>query len=159
MVCEDKAGGKESEEGLHSSIGETLFDVNPMISFKTFLQRVMDDDRLSDSCRNSVMSEVEIWENERFGGRFLFFVYQFLFNQFSQAPILLLILLCRPVRAPPSQLPPPFLPFHSLSRLPLLHCQLLLERAGVSRILRTEREGGGSGMVEGNGETRFVSCL
>ena len=58
---------KESEEG-HSSIGESLSDVNPITSFKIFLQRVLDDDRLSDSCWNSEKREVELWENERFGG-------------------------------------------------------------------------------------------
>ena len=54
------------------SIGEGLPDVNPIMTMKTFLQRVMDDDRLSDSCWNSEMREVELWENERFGGRFYF---------------------------------------------------------------------------------------
>ena len=63
---------KESEGG-DSSIGESLSDVNPLILFKTFLQRVMDDDRLSDSCWNSEKREVELWENERFGGRFFSF--------------------------------------------------------------------------------------
>ena len=38
-----------------------------------------------------------------------------------------------PIRVPPSQLPPLLLLFHSLSRLPLLHCQLLLKMVGVSR--------------------------
>ena len=126
---------KGSEEG-YSSIGEeSLFDVNPIMSFKTFLQRVMDDDRLSDSCWNSEMREVELWENERFGGKFLFFFlcicFHFL-NQVSQARILHLIL-HRPVRTPPSQPPLPLLLFHFLSRPPLLQCQLLLKKAGVSR--------------------------
>ena len=65
---------KESEEG-YSSIGESLSDLNPVISFKTFLQRFMDDDRLSDSCWNSEKREVELWENERFGGRFLLLLF------------------------------------------------------------------------------------
>ena len=63
---------KESKEG-YSSIGEGLSDVNPIIWFKIFLQRVIDNDRLSDSCWNSEMREVELWENERFGGRFIYF--------------------------------------------------------------------------------------
>ena len=66
---------KENGEG-YSSIGESLSDVSPIISFKTFLQRVLDDDHLSDSCWNSEKREVELWENERFGGRFLFSVHQ-----------------------------------------------------------------------------------
>ena len=73
---------KENEEG-YSSIEESLSDVNPIISFKTFLQRVIDDDRLSDSCWNSEMREVELWENERFGGRFFcfsFINFHYLFN-------------------------------------------------------------------------------
>ncbi|KAF9525859.1 hypothetical protein CPB83DRAFT_858754 [Crepidotus variabilis] len=32
------------------------------------LQWIIDDDRLSDACWNSEMREVELWENERFGG-------------------------------------------------------------------------------------------
>jgi hypothetical protein len=123
VVCENKEKG--SEEG-YSSIGESLSDVNLIISFKTSLQRVMDDDRLSNSCWNSER-EVELWENERFGGEFLFFsVYQFPYNQSSQAQILLLILHPRLVKTLPSQLQPPRLLFHSLSRFPLLHCRLLL---------------------------------
>ena len=55
---------KESEEG-YSSMGESLSDINPIISFKIFLQQVIDDDRLSDSYWNSEMREVELWENER----------------------------------------------------------------------------------------------
>ena len=65
---------KENGEG-YSSIGESLSDLNPVISFKTFLQRFMDDDRLSDSCWNSEKREVELWENERFGGRFLLLLF------------------------------------------------------------------------------------
>ena len=63
---------KKSGEGC-SGIGECLSDVNPIMSFKTFLQRVIDNNRLSDSCWNSEMEEVELWENERFGGIFLLF--------------------------------------------------------------------------------------
>jgi len=32
------------------------------------IQRFLDDDRLSDECWNSEMREVELWENERYGG-------------------------------------------------------------------------------------------
>ena len=124
---------KENAEG-HSSVGESISDINPIISFKTFLQRVMDDDRLTDSCWNSEKREVELWENERFGGRFFFLVHQPLLNRVSQAQILLLILHPQPVRAPPSRLPPLLRLFHSLPRLPLLQCQLLLKKVGVSRI-------------------------
>lgn len=34
------------------------------------VRRVIDDDRLSDECWNSEMREVQLWENERFGGMF-----------------------------------------------------------------------------------------
>ena len=68
----------ESGEGYPSSIGENIPDVHPILSFKTFLQRLIDDDRLTDSCWNSEIREVELWENERFGGRFFsFFRHQF----------------------------------------------------------------------------------
>ena len=36
------------------------------------VRRMMDDDRLSDECWNSEMREVQLWENERFGGMFLY---------------------------------------------------------------------------------------
>ena len=64
---------KESEEERSSSIGEGASDVNSVTPMGAFLQRVMDDDRLSDSCWNSEMREVDLWENERFGGRFFYF--------------------------------------------------------------------------------------
>jgi hypothetical protein len=32
------------------------------------VQRLIDDDRLSDECWNSEMREVQLWKNERFGG-------------------------------------------------------------------------------------------
>lgn len=40
----------------------------PPLPFSTVLQRIMDDDRLSDECWNSEMREVQLWENERWGG-------------------------------------------------------------------------------------------
>ena len=128
---------KDSGEG-YSSVGESLSDVNPIILFKTFLQRFIDDDRLSDSCWNSEKREVELWENERFGGKNLVFlvvdVHQLLSNRGLQAQILPLIPHLQPVRAPPSRLPPLHPLFHSLSLLPPPHCQPLLKKVGVSRI-------------------------
>ena len=63
---------KENKSEDSSCIGRGVSDVNPVIWIKTFLQRVIDDDRLSDSCWNSEMREVELWENERFEGVFFF---------------------------------------------------------------------------------------
>ncbi|KAF8881838.1 hypothetical protein CPB84DRAFT_1817224 [Gymnopilus junonius] len=40
----------------------------PPVPLRMTLQRVMDDDRLTDECWNSEMREVQLWENERFGG-------------------------------------------------------------------------------------------
>ena len=71
---------------------------------------------------------------EKFGGR-LFFVHQFpFFNQYthSQIQILLFILHPRPFGTP-SQPTRTLLPFHPLSRLPLLYCQLSREKVGVCR--------------------------
>lgn len=34
----------------------------------TVIQRIIDNDRLTDKCWNTEMCEVELWENERFGG-------------------------------------------------------------------------------------------
>ena len=110
---------KKSEEGYSSSTGENISDANPIILYKIFLKRFMDDDRLSDSCWNLEMREVE-------GKREIWRQVFFFVHQFSQAQILLHILHPRPVRASQSQLPLPLLPFHSQSRL-LLHCRLLLK--------------------------------
>lgn len=41
-------------------------------ALKTIVQRVVDDDRLTDVCWRSEMREVELWENERYVGEFLF---------------------------------------------------------------------------------------
>ena len=69
----EEAGLKEKgREERSSGVGEGVSEVDSVTSIKTFLQRVMDDDRLSDSCWNSEMREVELWENERVGGRFCF---------------------------------------------------------------------------------------
>jgi len=35
---------------------------------RMILQRFLDDDKLTDECWNSEMREVELWENERYGG-------------------------------------------------------------------------------------------
>ncbi|KAF8341147.1 hypothetical protein F5887DRAFT_976939 [Amanita rubescens] len=50
--------------------GEELLVVGKSInaSVKTILQRVVDDDRLTDVCWQSEMREVELWENERYVG-------------------------------------------------------------------------------------------
>lgn len=73
-----RTGQKEKESKTrYSSIVQGLSNVDPILSIKIFLQRVMDDDQLSDSCWNSEMREVELWENERFGGRILFLVHKF----------------------------------------------------------------------------------
>ncbi|KAF9564199.1 hypothetical protein CPC08DRAFT_734571 [Agrocybe pediades] len=47
---------------------EILEEKAPMPPLAMVLQRVMDDDRLSDECWNSEMREVYLWENERYGG-------------------------------------------------------------------------------------------
>lgn len=39
-----------------------------MLPASTVLQRIIDDDRLSDECWNAEMREVQLWENERYGG-------------------------------------------------------------------------------------------
>jgi len=48
--------------------GELLGEVSRPRPFSMILQRFMDDDRLRDGCWNSEMREVELWENERYGG-------------------------------------------------------------------------------------------
>ena len=128
---------KGSEEG-YSSIEESLSDANPSILFQSSFDghRRQPTERCVLEFRDERNRAVG---NGKSGGSFLFFcflffVYQFPFNQFSQARILLLILHLQPVSVPPSLLLSLLLPFHSLSRLPLLHCQPLLRTAGVDRI-------------------------
>ena len=43
-------------------------------ALKTIVQRVVDNDRLTDVYWRSEMREVELWENERYVGESLFFV-------------------------------------------------------------------------------------
>ncbi|KAF8157824.1 hypothetical protein B0H34DRAFT_706258 [Crassisporium funariophilum] len=52
---------KENKEGGENAERER-------IPLGMLLRRVIDDDRLSDECWNAEMREVELWENERFGG-------------------------------------------------------------------------------------------
>ena len=72
MGFEKEGLQEKGREERSSGVEEGVSEVDSITSIKTFLQRVMDDDRLSDSCWNSEMREVELWENERFGGRFCF---------------------------------------------------------------------------------------
>ncbi|TEB22947.1 hypothetical protein FA13DRAFT_1640431 [Coprinellus micaceus] len=43
-------------------------EATPFPPVLTALQRLIDDDRLTDKCWNSEMRDVELWENERLGG-------------------------------------------------------------------------------------------
>lgn len=45
--------------------------VPPLSAGNVIIQRVLDDDRLTDECWNSEMREVELWENERLGGSYI----------------------------------------------------------------------------------------
>jgi len=45
---------------------------NIPLPFSMVVWRVIDDDRLSDECWNSEIREVQLWENERFGGMYIF---------------------------------------------------------------------------------------
>jgi hypothetical protein len=65
---------KENEEG-YASFGESLSDINPIISFKNFLQRVIDDTTERFVLELREREKVELWENERFGGRFFVFAF------------------------------------------------------------------------------------
>jgi hypothetical protein len=56
------------------------------IPLRTILERVMDDDKLSDKLWRAEMREVELWENERFAGMFicsLFFAFRPLKSSFT----------------------------------------------------------------------------
>lgn len=47
---------------------EGVDNKNIPLPLSMVVRRVIDDDRLSDECWNSEMREVQLWENERFGG-------------------------------------------------------------------------------------------
>lgn len=55
----------------HVKPDEKVADEAAAQPLSMMLQRIMDDDRLSDECWNAEMREVQLWENERFGGAFL----------------------------------------------------------------------------------------
>ena len=48
--------------------GDGADNKNVPLPLSMVVRRVMDDDRLSDECWNSEIREVQLWENERFGG-------------------------------------------------------------------------------------------
>ena len=48
--------------------GDGADNKNVPFPLSMVVRRVMDDDRLSDECWNSEIREVQLWENERFGG-------------------------------------------------------------------------------------------
>jgi hypothetical protein len=52
---------KQPEEVVNDSKGQLL-------PLSMMVQRIVDDDRLTDTVWNSELREVELWENERFGG-------------------------------------------------------------------------------------------
>jgi hypothetical protein len=54
-------------------------DTHIPLPLSMVVRRVIDDDRLSDECWNSEMREVQLWENERFGGMFFYPPLSFLF--------------------------------------------------------------------------------
>ncbi|KAK2462575.1 hypothetical protein APHAL10511_005418 [Amanita phalloides] len=56
-------GGDESEDTL-------IVGKSKSASLKMVVERVVDDERLSDACWQSDMREVELWENERYVGTF-----------------------------------------------------------------------------------------
>jgi hypothetical protein len=52
----------------HISIDVKDGELTPL---RTILERIMDDDKLSDRCWRAEMREVELWENERFVGMYI----------------------------------------------------------------------------------------
>ncbi|KAF5317834.1 hypothetical protein D9619_012638 [Psilocybe cf. subviscida] len=60
----DISAGSDAEEGEK---GVEIEDVQPL-PVAMVIQRVLDDDRLTDECWNAEMREVQLWENERYGG-------------------------------------------------------------------------------------------
>lgn len=55
-----------SKTDTQSDVGIDVKD--KVMPLRTILERIMDDDKLSDRCWRAEMREVELWENERFVG-------------------------------------------------------------------------------------------
>ena len=76
---------QDDEDGVGGGAGNRNGNEKIPRPLSMVVRRLLDDDRLSDECWNSELREVQLWENERFGGMsfrafnsFLFF-YFFLF--------------------------------------------------------------------------------
>jgi hypothetical protein len=126
VVCKNKE--KENEEGYSSS------DVNPIISFKTSLQRVMDDDRLI-----RVGIQREKWscgKTRDLEASFVFSFINFRLISLHRLRSCSSFYITRPVKTPPSQLQPPRLLLHSLSRFPFLHCPAAPQKRWSNQSLR-----------------------
>ncbi|KAH9480863.1 hypothetical protein JR316_0007465 [Psilocybe cubensis] len=56
-------------KGRRNGGGDETKDAVPekMLPLSMIVQRIIDDDRLTDECWNSEMREVQLWENERYG--------------------------------------------------------------------------------------------
>ena len=61
-----ETGHYSGETSSSTEVGEGS---SPLLKpIRMTLQRFLDDDKLTDECWNSEMREVELWENERYGG-------------------------------------------------------------------------------------------
>lgn len=60
-----------SKTDTQSDVGIDVKD--KVMPLRTILERIMDDDKLSDRCWRAEMREVELWENERFVGTVISF--------------------------------------------------------------------------------------
>jgi len=148
MSFESTGVKKKETREVSSTIGEAISNLDTVTSMKTFLQRVMDDDRLNDSCWNSEMREVELWENERFGGSDP--VPHSAYPTGQSASVQDSV----SVSTPPSQ---PTVPQKGWSKQNLKsgeRCAWTRGRDGWSPVGSNASTGGGkgSGAVEGNGE-------
>lgn len=85
---EQAVKGEEEEEGIEK-VKEKMLPVS------TILQRIIDDDRLSDECWNAEMREVQLWENERYGGVYIFYAFRFFSFYFFN--MLLKVFSCRTI--------------------------------------------------------------
>ena len=123
--------------------------MNSLILVKSFLQRVMDDDRLSDSCWNAEMREVELWENERFGGRFSRY-------SFPVCIIYSINLGSDPAPLATANTPVPAAPHKGWSKQNLKNEERSAWTRGRDGWSPVVASNTGAGMVENNGEIRLV---
>ena len=71
------------EDGIGGEAGNRNGNEKIPLPLSMVVRRLLDDDRLNDKCWNSELREVQLWENERFGGMSLSCFHTFFVDAIS----------------------------------------------------------------------------